>query len=393
MAVPAFNDISAKISKLNCCVIIPTYNNDRTLEKVINDVLTYTSDIIIINDGSTDNTTTILKDFPKLIQIHFAKNRGKGLALRAGFKKACQGGFKFAITIDSDGQHFADDIPIFIDALVKYKKVLLIGARNMTQESVPKNSSFGNKFSNFWYWVETGKKLVDTQSGFRLYPLKTLSKIKFYTTKFEFEIEAIVKVAWRGVRVKNVPIMVLYNEDRVSHCRPYQDFIRISILNTWLVLVAIFYIKPRDLILKVKRKGIKRFFSENFMHSADSPGKKALSIALGVFIGTTPFWGFQGILTLALAAAFKLNKAIAFAFSNISIPPLIPVIIYASYKLGNWMLGTEETSFDMENITFNIELLNNIKGYLVGSFIFGLLSALSFGSLGYMVLKLRADKH
>jgi uncharacterized protein (DUF2062 family) len=179
----------------------------------------------------------------------------------------------------------------------------------------------------------------------------------------------------------------------VSHFRPYKDFIRISILNTWLVLVAFFYIKPRDFILKVKRKGIKRFFVENFLHNADSPSKKALSIALGIFIGTSPFWGFQGILALTLAAAFKLNKAIAFAFSNISVPPLIPIIVYVSYKLGNWVFGTEEINFDMENFTANIKLLENIEEYLVGSLLLGLISAISFGSVGYIILKLRVDKH
>lgn len=392
MAVPALKEISAKISELKCCVIIPTYNNDKTLKKGLDEVLIYTSNIIIVNDGSTDDTALILRDYNQLIQIHFTKNKGKGLALREGFKRAFEDGFKFAITIDSDGQHFASDIPIFIAALQKYRKVLLIGARNMSQESVPKNSSFGNKFSNFWFWVETGNKLSDTQSGFRLYPLETMNKIKFYTTKFEFEIEAIVKASWRGISVKNVPIEVLYTEDRVSHFRPYKDFLRISVLNTWLVLVALFYIKPRDLFLRIKRKGIKRFFVENVLQSSDSPSKKAVSIALGIFIGTSPFWGFHGILAITLAAAFKLNKAIAFAFSNISIPPMVPVIIYASYKLGTWMLGTEEMSFDMDNITANLKLLKGIKEYLVGSLLLGILSALSFGSFSYIVLKLRANK-
>ena len=392
MAVPSINEISAKISKLKCCVIIPTFNNDKTLRKVVNEVLCYSSSIIIVNDGSTDNSTIILKDFPQLIQIHFSKNKGKGLALRAGFKRAYREGFKFAITIDSDGQHYASDIPVFIAALEKYKKVLLIGARNMTRESIPKSSSFGNKFSNFWFWVETGYKLTDTQSGFRLYPLKILSKIKFHTGKFEFEIEAIVKVAWRGVYIKNVPIKVLYNEDRVSHFRPYKDFLRISILNTWLVLVAFIYIKPRDFFLKIKRKGIRRFFVENLLKSSDSPSKKALSIALGVFIGTSPFWGFHGILALALAAVFKLNKAIAFAFSNISVPPMIPVIIYASFKLGNWVLGTEEMRFDMDDLTANVKLLKNIEEYIIGSFLLGFLSAFIIGSLSYIVLKLRINK-
>lgn len=389
----SFDEISIKISNLKCCVIIPTYNNDQTLKKVIDDVLNYTIHIIIVNDGSTDNTSEILKEYVSRLQIiNFPKNKGKGLALRRGFERACQEGFEYAITIDSDGQHFADDIPVFIDELEKYKEVLLIGSRNMAHDSVPKGSSFGNKFSNFWYWIETGKKLTDTQSGFRVYPLKTLNNIKFYTTKFEFEIESIVKVAWRGIPVKNVPIRVLYHGDRVSHFRPYKDFARISVLNTWLVLVAFFYIKPRDLFLKIQRKGIKRFFVENVLQSSDSPDKKAFSIALGVFIGISPFWGFQTILTLALAVVFKLNKAIAFAFSNISFPPLIPFIVYASYKMGNWIIGTEEISFDFDTITSNVKLLEHIKEYIVGSFALASISALFFGLLGYIFFKLRTKK-
>ena len=98
----------------------------------------------------------------------------------------------------------------------------------MTQEGVPKKSSFGNKFSNFWFWFETGIKLEDTQSGYRLYPLKTIPK-NYFTRKFEFEIEVIVRSAWNGVAVKNVPIKVLYDpSERVSHFRPFKDFTRIE---------------------------------------------------------------------------------------------------------------------------------------------------------------------
>ena len=119
----------------------------------------------------------------------------------------------------------------------------------MAQEGVPKKSSFGNKFSNFWFWVETGIWLEDTQSGFRLYPLSYLKEMKFYTKKFEFEIEVIVRAAWQGTSVKNIPIKVKYDEtERVSHFRPFKDFTRISIFNTILVLITIFYIMPRDLI-------------------------------------------------------------------------------------------------------------------------------------------------
>src|SRR5690606_1124640 len=186
----------------------------------------------------------------------------------------------------------------------------------------------------------TGIKLNDTQSGFRLYPIRKMEKIKFFTRKFEFEIEVIVKAAWKGIPVKNVPIQVLYDEsERVSHFRPFKDFTRISLLNTWLVIVALVYIKPRDYFRSFQRKGFKRFFLEDLLHSEDSGLKKSLSVALAVFIGLSPLWWFQTVIVLFLAYIFRLNKLIAFAFSNISLPPLIPFIIYASLKIGGFILG------------------------------------------------------
>ncbi|WP_024771976.1 DUF2062 domain-containing protein [Aquimarina macrocephali] len=376
-----------KIDLFNVCVIIPTYNNCKTLRRVIDGVLLYTKNIIIVNDGATDTTQEILKEYPQVQQIHLPKNKGKGNALRVGFVSAQKQGFKYAITIDSDGQHFPEDIPAFITALEKSenKNILLIGARNMSQESVPKKSSFGNKFSNFWFWVETGTKLQDTQSGYRLYPLEELAKLNFYTSKFEFEIEVIVKAAWSDVIVKNIPIQVLYDEtERVSHFRPFKDFTRISILNTWLVTVAFLYIKPRNLFRKVKKKGVKRFFFEDFLESQDSPQKKALSVALGVFIGVSPLWGFHTVLVLFLAVVLKLNKVIAFAFSNVSLPPFIPFIVFMSLKVGSFVLGESQPSFT--NIGENFEMIKSLKTYIVGSFTLAIISAFTIGILAYVFL-------
>lgn len=237
------------------CVIVPTYNNHKTLKRVIDGVLNYTNKIIVVNDGSTDTTSEILKSYASIIPIHIEKNQGKGNALQAGFKKALENGFHYAITIDSDGQHFPDDIPTFLEELSKSdSNILLIGSRNMNQEGVPKKSSFGNKFSNFWFWFETGIKLEDTQSGYRLYPLLHLPK-RYFTKKFEFEIEVIVRAAWKGTLVKNIPVKILYDpEERVTHFRPFKDFTRISILNTILVVITLLYIKPRDFFRNFKKK-------------------------------------------------------------------------------------------------------------------------------------------
>lgn len=380
--------INKRIKALQCCVIIPTYNNCRTLKQVIDGVSHYTEDIVIVNDGSTDNTAEILDSYSRFNKINLPKNKGKGNALRVGFQHAESLGYQYAITIDSDGQHFPDDIPVFVDSLEKEKNknLLLIGARNMAQDGVPKKSSFGNKFSNFWYWVETGNRLKDTQSGFRLYPLTYLKELKFYTRKFEFEIEVIVRAAWNGTIVKNVPVKVKYDEsERVSHFRPFKDFTRISILNTLLVLITFLYIVPRDLYRKFRRKGFRRFVMEDLLGNQDSPQKKALSIALGIFIGLSPFWGFHTIIVIFLAIVLKLNKAIAFTFSNVSLPPFIPFVLYASSKMGQFVLGIEY-SYTMKEMTENFEVLKHLKTYIVGSFSLATVSAIVLGVMGYFIL-------
>ncbi|MGJ1506841.1 glycosyltransferase family 2 protein [Sphingobacterium siyangense] len=237
------------------CVLIPTYNNAKTLKRVLDGVLAYTTQVIVVNDGSTDATAEILANYPSITVLHLEKNSGKGKALRIGFDTARKQGFQYAITIDSDGQHFPDDIPTFIDALNQSDgNILLIGERQMGQAGIPKKSSFGNKFSNFWFWFETGIKLADTQSGYRLYPLDRIPK-KLYTNKFELEIEVIVRSAWKDIVVKNVPIKILYDPtERVSHFRPFKDFTRISILNTFLVLISLLYIFPRNAFRSFKKK-------------------------------------------------------------------------------------------------------------------------------------------
>ncbi|QOG03088.1 DUF2062 domain-containing protein [Flavobacterium sp. MDT1-60] len=380
------------LNSTSFCVIVPTYNNHKTLKKVLDSVLDFTPNVIIVNDGSTDSTPEILKSYSELTQIHHPKNLGKGRALRNGFRKAIEMKFEYAITIDSDGQHFASDIPNFIAEIQSEPNSLLIGSRNMTQENVPKKSSFGNKFSNFWFKFETGIKLEDTQSGFRLYPLNLIPK-KFYTNKFEFEIEVIVRSAWKGITVKNIPIQVLYDPaERVSHFRPFRDFTRISILNTVLVMNALLYIKPRDFFRRAKKKGFKKFFLEDILESSDTNFKKSAAIALGIFIGISPFWGFQTILLFTFAALFKLNKVIAYLSSNVSFPPFIPFVIYGSLKMGSYFVSNDVPLILDSSITLD-DIQKNATQYIVGSLILASVSALFFGLLSYLLLTAFTKKH
>lgn len=382
--------VSERIEQYKVCVVVPTYNNHKTLQRVLDSILQYTSHVIVVNDGATDSTTDILQNYSQLVQIHHPKNKGKGMAIRNGFKKALELHYDYAITIDSDGQHFASDIPSFIETLETEQDALLIGCRNMTQENVPKKSSFGNKFSNFWFWFETGIRLEDTQSGFRMYPLRKIPR-HFFTNKFEFEIEVIVRSAWKGIPVKNIPVQVLYDpEERVSHFRPFKDFTRISILNTVLVTIALLYIKPRDFFLTIKKKGLKDFFLENVLESNDSNSRKAFSIALGIFIGLSPFWGFHTLLVLSLAVLLKLNKAIAFAFSNISLPPFIPFIVYGSLKIGSYFVVSDKSLILNTSMTLS-DIEKNITQYVVGSLILATILSILFGLTSYLLLILSSN--
>ncbi|WMJ72406.1 DUF2062 domain-containing protein [Cytophagaceae bacterium ABcell3] len=374
-------EFSKRFAQLKCCVIIPTYNNEKTLKGVIDDVLEYTGDVIVVNDGATDRTSEILNNYSgRFDLVCHDKNLGKGMALRNGFKHALEKGYRYAITIDSDGQHFASDLPSFLDEIEKEPECLLIGARNMNQEHVPGKSSFGNKFSNFWFKVETGISLEDTQSGFRLYPIYQLKDLKYLTRKFEFEVEVIVKAAWKGVKVKNIPIKVHYEAERVTHFRPFKDFTRISILNTWLVTLALLYYIPRRFIKSLTKKNINHFIKKNFFDKNESLHRKALSIGFGVFMGIFPIWGYQIIVGLAVAHFLKLNKALVVVASHISIPPAIPLIIYASYYTGSFLVKNPQNDiffvqgFSYENVSGN--LLQYITGAVALSLIAGALSAL-----------------
>ena len=377
------------------CVLIPTYNNEATIGKIIDDVASYDLDIIVVNDGSTDNTENILSEKTGIQVISYSPNRGKGIALRTGLKHTAEKGYEYVITIDSDGQHFAKDLPVFINAIKEFPGSLLIGARNMNQESVPGRSSFGNKFSNFWFWVETGIKGPDTQSGYRLYPVQRLKNLKFFSHKFEFEIEVLVKAAWNGIPVRWVPVTVYYapKETRVSHFRPFRDFTRVGILHTIAVTIALLYIKPRDFFRGIFNKEIrKEFIRRHILRPSESDNLKALSIAFGLFMGIVPIWGFQLAVAIPLAFFFKLNRAMVILAANISIPPMIPLILFLSYRLGAIWMGDDASFLPFSgNLTLE-QVKQNITQYLWGSVTLAIIAAITGGIITLTVIKISKRK-
>ncbi len=369
-------DIKARMRNLLCVVVIPTYNNERTLMSVIDDVLCFTDDIIVVNDGSTDGTTTLLAGRQDVDVIHFRENKGKGVALQAGFQRALTRGFRYVISIDSDGQHYPEEMLSFIEYIEQVPDSLVVGARNLNAENMPEKNSFANKFSNFWLFVETGKQLIDTQSGYRLYPVERLKGIRWFTRRYEFELEVLVRAIWKGINVVNLPIKVFYppKEERVSHFRPARDFFRISIVNTILVLVALLFVYPVRFIKSLTIKNVKSFIRNNITNTSETNLRLSVAIGWGVFCGIIPFWGYQMIFAALSAHLLKLNKVVAVAASNISVPPMIPFILYGSFYLGGILTG-KGISLDLSLLSLKI-LPDYLYLYLVGSFSLGALSGI-----------------
>ena len=237
-----------RISPLPICALIPTYNNGGTIVDVVRRTYAYLRDIIVVVDGCTDDTLEQLQqlDFPITI-VAYKKNRGKGYALKKGFQKAKEMGFEYALTLDSDGQHYPEDIPLLVKALYKTPQALIVGNRGLNHENMPNQNKFANRLSNFFFRLQTGVNLPDTQTGMRIYPLQKLSGLSLLTSRYEAELALLVWAAWHDVLLIPVPIRVYYppKEERISHFRPFYDFLRITILNTFLTILAVVYGYPR----------------------------------------------------------------------------------------------------------------------------------------------------
>ena len=274
----------------------------------------------------------------------------------------------------------------FLEEIEKTPDALLVGARNLRSDNMPGKNTFANKFSNFWFRVETGMRLDDTQSGFRLYPVRRMKGMRFLTRRYEFEVEVLVRAAWRGIAVRNIPVNVFYPEksERVTHFRPGKDFTRISILNTFLVLGALLFYYPWRFLRSLTKENIRRFVTDNITRSRDSNPQLAASIGLGIFFGIAPLWGYQMIAAGVTAHFTRLNKAVAILSSNISIPPMIPFILYGSYWTGAQVLR-RGMPLSLSDITLERAAADMFQ-YVVGSFVMAAVCAVAAAAVSYALL-------
>lgn len=257
--------ITVGVEENEACAVIPTYQNAKTLLKVVADVHRVVDTVFVVDDGSNDGTAALLdkatgNERPEKVLTH-PKNCGKGAALKTGLTYARQQGFRYAVTVDADGQHRADDIPALLKAVEEEPDALAIGSRGLQHENMPAKSTFANRFSNFWFALQTLQRLPDTQSGLRVYPLRCLHGLRWMSARYEAELTLLVFSAWAGVKLLPVPVSVYYppRDQRVTHFRPGRDFTRISVLNTLLCFLMVVYGWPRIFCRQIAR-GVKGVF-------------------------------------------------------------------------------------------------------------------------------------
>ncbi|MGA2526100.1 MAG: glycosyltransferase family 2 protein [Smithellaceae bacterium] len=225
--------------------VIPVYNHAATVAQVVKDAQALQFPVFVVDDGSTDTTYEQIKEIAGIQILRHQRNQGKGAAIMTGFAAAVTVA-DWAITIDADGQHYPEDALKLIAAIPEGMRPIIVGAREgMIGEHVPWTSRFGRKFSNFWVWLSGGPALLDSQSGMRIYPLPQALYLGTKARRFQFEVEILVRAKRNGVPVIEVPVRVNYNPAglRISHFRPFVDFLRNSSTFTRLIFGRIFSLR------------------------------------------------------------------------------------------------------------------------------------------------------
>ena len=221
-------------------VLIPSYNPGPKVFATVRAALDQWSPVWVVVDGSTDGTALRLRLMTAtqtgLRVLVLPENKGKGAAVLHGIREALQAGFTHALTMDSDGQHPAERIPAFMQASLMAPTAMVLGLP-IFDSSAPNLRVQGRKISNWWANLETlWSGIGDSLYGFRVYPMAALDRVmrhQLWMRRFDFDVEAVVRLCWLGVRPINLPAPVRYfraDEGGVSHFRYWRD----NALLTWM---------------------------------------------------------------------------------------------------------------------------------------------------------------
>lgn len=252
---PEASPIGEPAPTFHPCILIPTYDNPRTIKRVVEAARRHVPFVLVVDDGSGPEARQVVSDLEatSLARVRRrAQNGGKGAAVKTGFEFARELGFTHALQLDADGQHAIERIPAFIDVARNNPEALVLGYPEYDADA-PKGRKFARKITKFWVDVETwSRRIRDPMIGFRVYPLAAVDVAKKCADRMDFDIEVAVRLAWQRVPIVNLPVAVRYltaDEGGVSHFRMFRDNVRISWLHTRLTTIAVF----RGIALGFKR--------------------------------------------------------------------------------------------------------------------------------------------
>lgn len=377
-------------------LVIPTYNNRKTLPNVVKDSLKTGLSILVVNDGSTDGGPETINDL-NAKRLNLPKNKGKGIAIQTAAAWAQKNKFTHIITMDADGQHLAKDVPKFVDKINENPLSIVLGVRDFENTDTPESSQFGRKFSNFWVRIATGISVKDSQSGFRAYPVEALSRLRCFSRRYNYEVEILVKGIWAGLAVQTVNISVNYNSEiiKASHFRPFVDNARISLTYTYLVTRNLFPWPHKVLYGQKPAERIRSFFINPFrglkllVTEKSSPRQITFAVMVGIFLATLPLIAVHSVVIVFVATRLKLNRLIALNVSHFCAPPFVPAMaVELGYFLRN---GKFLTEFTMQ--TLGYEAVQRLGDYLLGSIILAPVLAVIAGMISYLIIKLYRKIH
>ena len=227
------------------CVLIPTYENPRTVRSVVERVRAHVTDVVVVDDGSGEAAREAVRGLERDGLAHVLwreRNGGKGAAVKDGFRAARALGFTHAVQVDADGQHDLADLPRFLAASRADPGALVLGCP-VFDDSAPKARVRGRVVSRFWVNLETaGRSIADPLCGFRVYPLDAALRAGARADRMGFDAEIAVRMAWLGCRPVNLPTRIRYltaAEGGVSHFRMFRDNVEISWTHTRLFTGAL----------------------------------------------------------------------------------------------------------------------------------------------------------
>ena len=227
-------------------VVIPAYNEGATIRDVAQRALAQLPLVIVVDDGSTDATAAALQGLP-VVLLRNESNRGKAGSLRRGADEAVRRGADVIVTLDGDGQHCPEDIPLLLEAWRTAPRRIVIGSRLHAREAIPAARYCANRFANFWISWAAGQAIADTQSGFRVYPAALFAQARVQygvAASFVFESEILIEAAQSGVGIACVPINAVYSaRARPSHFRPVVDIARIVRMVAWRLIARGLYLQ------------------------------------------------------------------------------------------------------------------------------------------------------